>query len=175
MRPKRDVATTSHAGWVVPVPVDLTKISDVVKNDVVKKDVYNARTKNIENKIPEITNLTTNTTLNAKINDVKKEIPSITDLATTTALNAKTNEVKNKITNITNLATTAVLTAVENKIYNVSNLVKKDKYNTKMRMSEIESKITTDHDNGKYINTQELNKLISEKFAARLKQGNLAS
>ena len=26
---------------LVPVPVDLSKLSDVVKNDVVKKDVYN--------------------------------------------------------------------------------------------------------------------------------------
>ena len=26
---------------LVPVPVDLSKLSDVVENDVVKKDVYN--------------------------------------------------------------------------------------------------------------------------------------
>ena len=25
----------------MPVPVDLSKLSDIVKNDVVKKDVYN--------------------------------------------------------------------------------------------------------------------------------------
>ena len=35
----------------VPVPVDLSKLSDVVKNDVVKKDVYNAKIKNIEDKM----------------------------------------------------------------------------------------------------------------------------
>ena len=56
---------------LVPVPVDLSKLSDVVKNDVVKKDVYNAKIKNIEDKIPDITNLATNTTLNAKTNVVK--------------------------------------------------------------------------------------------------------
>ena len=33
---------------LVPVPVDLCKLSDVVKDDVVKKDVYNANIKNIE-------------------------------------------------------------------------------------------------------------------------------
>ena len=60
---------------LVPVPVDLSKLSDAVKNDVVKKDVYNAKIKNIENKMPDITNLAANTTLNAKINEVKKEIP----------------------------------------------------------------------------------------------------
>ena len=31
-----------------------------------KKDVYNAKNKNIEDKIPDITNLATNTTLNVK-------------------------------------------------------------------------------------------------------------
>ena len=50
---------------LVPVPVDLSKLSDVVKNDVVKKDVYNAKIKNIEDKIPDITNLATNSSLNA--------------------------------------------------------------------------------------------------------------
>ena len=50
----------------------------------------------MEEKIPDITNLVTNTTLNAKTNEVKNEIPSITNLAATTALNAKINEVINK-------------------------------------------------------------------------------
>ena len=53
---------------LVPVPVDLSKLSDVVKNDVIKKDVYNAKIKNIEDKIPDITNLATKTSLNAKTN-----------------------------------------------------------------------------------------------------------
>ena len=30
---------------LVPVRVDLSKLSEVVKNDVVKKDVYNAKSK----------------------------------------------------------------------------------------------------------------------------------
>ena len=42
---------------LIPIPVDLSKLSDVVKNDVVKIDVYNAKIKNIEEKIPDITNL----------------------------------------------------------------------------------------------------------------------
>ena len=89
---------------LVPVPVDLSKLSDVVKNDVVKKDAYNVKIKNIEDKIPDITNLATNTTLNAKINEVKNKIPNnIANLATTVALNTKINEVKNKIPGVTNL------------------------------------------------------------------------
>ena len=86
---------------LVPLHVDLSKLSDVVKN-VVKKDVYNAKIKNIEDKISNITNLATNTTLNSKVNEIENEIPSIT-----------------------NLATAAALTTFENKIPNVSDLVKK--------------------------------------------------
>ena len=58
------------ADKLVPVPFDLSKLSDVAKNDVIKKNVYNAKTKNIENKIPDITNLATNTTLNAEIKEL---------------------------------------------------------------------------------------------------------
>ena len=86
---------------LIPAPVYLSKLSEVVKN-VIKKDVYNAKIINIKGKKPSNTNLATNDSLNAKI-----------------------NEVKNKIPNIANLATTAGLTAVENKIPNVNNLVKK--------------------------------------------------
>ena len=57
------------------------------------KDVYVFKIKNIEDKIPDITNLATNTTLNSKINEIKNEIPSIRNLAITVALTA----VKNKI------------------------------------------------------------------------------
>ena len=53
-------------------PVDLIKLSDVVKNEVVKKTEYNTEIKDLEDKIPDITNLVTTTTiLNAKINEVK--------------------------------------------------------------------------------------------------------
>ena len=141
---------------LVPVPVDLSKLSDAVKHDVVKKDLHNAKIKNNEDKIPDITKLAINTTLNAKINEVKNEISSVTNLVTTTALNAKINDVKSKIPNITNLATNTSLSAVENEIPNISNLVKKTNYNTKI--NEIENKITTDRDHDKYVTTQEFNK-----------------
>ena len=41
---------------LVPVPVDLSKLSDAVKKDVVKKDIYNAKITNIEVEIPNTTN-----------------------------------------------------------------------------------------------------------------------
>ena len=102
----------------------------------------------MEEKIPDTTNLPSNTTLNAKINGVKGKIPSNTNLPTTAAINAKINEVKSKIPNITNLATTATLTAIKNKLLNISNLLRKTDYCTKI--NEIEKKIT-DHDHDKYI------------------------
>ena len=55
---------------LVPVPVDLSKLANVVKNDVVKKTEYNAKIKNIEDKIPDISNLATKNILNTKINEV---------------------------------------------------------------------------------------------------------
>ena len=45
--------------------------------------------KNIIDKLSDITNLATKTTLNAKINDAKEEIPSITNIATAIDLNDK--------------------------------------------------------------------------------------
>ena len=35
---------------LVPAPVDLSKLSDVVKNEVVKKDICNAKINNMEDK-----------------------------------------------------------------------------------------------------------------------------
>ena len=45
---------------LVPVSIDLSKLSVVVY-----KDIHNAKIKNLEDKIPDITNVATKTTLNA--------------------------------------------------------------------------------------------------------------
>ena len=104
---------------LIPLPVDLSKLSGVLKNDIVKNDVYNAKIKNID-KIPDITNLSSNASLNSKINEVKGEIPRLTNLSINASLNAKINEFKVEIPNITNLATTSALSTVENEIPNVN-------------------------------------------------------
>ena len=62
------------------------------------------------------------------------------------------------------------MTAVENKIPNVSNLVKKTSYNTKI--SDIEKKIT-DHNHDKYITIPEFNTMAATVFNARLAQANI--
>ena len=85
---------------LVPVPVDLSKLSDLVKNDVVKKDVYDklvtkvnnidtsgfvSKTKydtELENKIPDATGLAKKTDYNTKITEIESKIPDISNLAT---------------------------------------------------------------------------------------------
>ena len=70
---------------------------------------------------------------------------------------------------IIGLATNAALTAVETKIPNISSLVKKTDYNT--RITEIEKK-PTDDNNDKCINTPEFNKFTAEVLDARLAREN---
>ena len=53
---------------------------------------------------------------------------------------------------------------------NVSNLVKKTGYNTKV--TEIENKINI-HNHDRYIDTQEFNKLAADVFNVRLARSNL--
>ena len=67
-----------NIGKLETISVDLSKLSDVVKNEVVKKTEYNAKIKDIEDKILDVINLATNTTLNAKINEVKKNLALLT-------------------------------------------------------------------------------------------------
>ena len=50
----------------VVVVLILSKLNEVVKNDVVKNNEYDAKIKDIEDKVLDTTNLATNTTLNVK-------------------------------------------------------------------------------------------------------------
>ena len=121
---------------LVAVPVDLSKISNVVKNNVVKKDVYIVKIKNIEDKTPVITNLATNTTLNVKISEVKNEMPSITNLSTATALTPDhikyiTNPEIHKLT-AWNLAARLAQTNFTRK-NDIANFVKKADFDNKLK------------------------------------------
>ena len=163
---------------LVPVSTDLSKLSNLVKNDVVKKADYNklvTKVDNIdtsgfilktnydtdkselENKIPDTSDLVKKTDYNTKITEIEGKVPDISNLATKTALTT----VENKIPDTSNLATKAALTTIENKIPNISNLVKKTDYNTKI--TDIGNKLNN-HDHDKYINTSEFNKLAADVF-----------
>ena len=122
-----------------PVPNDLAKLSNVVKNDVVKKTTYNT----LKNKVDAIdtsgfvirTKFTTDTNALATkssvthliteqvdcTDKVKKKIPDISGLASKTEL----TDVENKIPDVSSLATAPALTAVENKIPDITSLITK--------------------------------------------------
>ena len=102
--------------------------------------MYDTKTKIIEDKISNITNSATETTLIGKLIGVKGEIPNIINLSNKIALNSD-----------------------DNKIPSVSDLVKKNDYNTKI----------TDHNHDKHIATLEFRKRTPENYAVRLKQANL--
>ena len=130
------------------VLADLAKLKNVVDNDVVKKTDYNAKITELNDKIPNITNLVTKSSVTTLIRDlddrldkvkkdlkdlddtldkVDKRIPDISGLATKSSItallprstfNSKITEVENKIT------------AVDNKIPDVAGFAKKSDYAT---------------------------------------------
>ena len=152
----------------MPVSVDLSKLSDVVKNDVVKKTVHDKLVAKV-NSI-DTTAFVLKTKYDIDKPELEKKIPDTSGLVKKTDYNAKITEIEGKIPSISGLATNAALTAVENKIPNISSLVKKTDYNTKI--TEIEKKLT-DHNHDKYITTPEFNTLAADVFNARLAQANL--
>ena len=105
------------------VPVDLAKLSNVVKNDVVKKTEY-------DRLVPKVDNIDTTqfvsrtkyeidgSDLEKKISDVNEKIPDVSGSV---------------ITIITGLATNSALTAIENKIPDISSLVKKTDFDAKLK------------------------------------------
>ena len=149
---------------LAPVPVDLRKLSDVVKNDVVEKTVYDklvAKKDNIDT-----SDFVLKTNYNAGKTKLEKKIPDVTDFVK----NAELTKLENKISDFNNLATKTALTNVENKIPNVRNFFNKTDYNTKV--TEIENKLNNqNHD--KHITTLEFSTLAAYIFNARLAQVNL--
>ena len=146
------------------VSVDFSKLSDVVKNDVVKKSVYNKL-------VPKVNNIDTSefvlkTKYQTDKADLEKKIPDVTNLVEKTRFTG----LQNKILDISALATKSALTAIENKIPDVSSLVKKTNYATKI--SELEKKLT-DHNHDKYSTTPEFSTLAANVFNVRLAQANL--
>ena len=109
---------------LVPVLADLSKLSDVVKNDVAKKAVYDklvAKLNSIgSSAFVLIFKYDTDKTKSEKNSDTS-------DLVKKTNYNTKITEIAGKIRSISGLATKTALTAVENKIPNVISLVKKNR------------------------------------------------
>ena len=88
-----------------------TKTSDLINdsNFATKTEL-----KEVENKIPNVSNFATKSDVSNSISEVEKKIPSVANLATKVELQT----VENKIPNVSNFATTSyVETAITNKGY----------------------------------------------------------
>ena len=143
------------------VPNDLAKLSNVVKNDVVKTTDHNAKVSDIETQITAVnknasdnladikirktktvntSNFVTRTkfladtnALDDKIDKVDKKIPDVTSFVKETDFDSKITEVEGKIPNISGLATNSSLTAVENKIPDITSLITKTDFDVKLK------------------------------------------
>ena len=149
---------------LTPVPVDSSKLSDVGKNVVVKKTVYDKLVAKVNN--TDTSDFALKTNYQREKTKLEKKIPKVTDFVKKTKL----TKLENKIPNISNLAIKTALTTAQNKILDVSNLVKKTDYNTKI--TELENKLNN-HNHDKYIKNLEFNTLAADVFNARLAQANL--
>ena len=105
------------------VPFDLSKLSSVVNNDVVKRTVY-------DKLVTKVNAIDTNEFVlkfNVTIINyfLKMKYLMLVDLLKKKDYNTKIIEIEGTTTSITDLATTTALSAVENKIPDVSNQVRK--------------------------------------------------
>ena len=93
---------------LAPVPDNLAKLSNVVKNDVVKKTVYDKLVTKVDNidtagfvlKTKYDTDISN---LEKKISDTETKIPDTDSLVKTTDYNSKITEIGGKILNVSNL------------------------------------------------------------------------
>ena len=104
----------------------MSKLGDVVKNDVVKKAVYDKLIAKVNN--IDTSDFVLKTKYIADKTELEKKIPDVSNLVKKTKL----PELENKIPDVSSLATKTALAVVENKIPSVSNLVKKQTITQKL-------------------------------------------
>ena len=108
-------------GKLVPLPVDMSKLSDVVRNDVLKKAVYDKLVAKVNN--IDTSGFVLRTKYKTEKVELEKKIPNITDPVKET----KVTELENNIPNVSGLAVKSALNAAENGIPDLISLVKKNK------------------------------------------------
>ena len=137
-----------------PRSVDLSKLSDLVKIDGVKKAVYDKLAAKVNN--IDISDFVLKTKYETDKTELEKKNPDVINFFL-----KKLTELKNQIPDVSTLATNTALTAVENKIPDASSLVKKANYDTKI--SQIENEINS-HNHDIYITNPEFNTLAALAF-----------
>ena len=159
------------------VPNDLAKLSNVVKNDIVKKTEYNTfenkvdaidtsgfvtRTKfttdsnalddkidKIEKKISDIKGLATKSSVTRLITEQEDYIPDIPKIPDISELASKTEltAIESKIPDVSDLATASALTAAENKIPDITSLITKTDFDAKLK--KISDRVTNNKSTNK--------------------------
>ena len=122
---------------LVPVPVDLSKLSDVVKNDVVKKTAYDKLVAQVSSM--DTSRFVLKTKYDTDISKSENKFSDTNGLVKKTDYNTKITKIEVKFPDVSNLATKTALTTAKNKIPDVSSVVKKTDYNTKI--TEIKNKL----------------------------------
>ena len=85
---------------LVPIPVDLSKLSDVVKNHVVKKAVYNKLVAKVDN--IDTSDFVLKTKYNTDKAVLENKVPDTSSLVKKPNYNTKITELENKIADISN-------------------------------------------------------------------------
>ena len=102
---------------LAPVPVDMSKLSDVVQKDVVKKAVYDQLAAKVNN--IDTSAFVLKTKYQTDKIELQKKIPDVADFAKKTKL----TELEHKIPDVGSLATKTAVSAIQNKIPSVSSLI----------------------------------------------------
>ena len=131
---------------LVSVPVYLTKLSDVVKKNVIKKNLHDKLVADLHSN--DTTGFVLKTKYDKDKSELQNKVPDTSGLLKKTGYDAKITEIEGKTLEVSNLATKTVLTTVENKIDDVSGLIKKVKLNdTDRKIPNITGLISkSDHD-----------------------------
>ena len=156
-------------------------LSDLVKNDVVKKTEYNGLVSKVNNidttgfvlktkyhtdigKINKTIKQGSGAASKDDLDAVKNKIPNVSGFLLTSAFNSKITEVDNKIPDVKNLASKTELTTVENKIPDVSNLVTKTDYTAEI------TKIKNDYVTTTALNARHKDLVQETYFDTKLKK-----
>ena len=114
------------------VPIDLTKLSDAVKNEVVKKKTeFNTLKTKVDN--IDTDDYVLKTKYDSEIGNLKLKIPDSGGLVQSSTLNSKLTELENKIPDIKNFATKSDIVSTESKIPYVGYLILKTKFDTDLK------------------------------------------
>ena len=82
---------------LVPIPADLSKLSDVVKSEVANKVDYDKLVAKVDN--IDTSDFVLKTNCNTKITELENKIPDFSNLVKKTDFNTKITEIKNKLNN----------------------------------------------------------------------------